>query len=318
MEAEPTLVQTQLNNIIDAYLAGEEIEADIAKLDFRIYITGTSWAGIVDRPLAKFLLDLDKKLTDELLKHGIDLPRTPHGLVALRVEDGSLDAILQYAKGILPAVKKMKTRDQVFIYIVLATSLGFVMGGDLIEKFQGASVRKIEADERVQMIEAVGKVIEAARDLQQPTRSLVNNLNEEDKITLPGQPEPLSKKAAKEVLIKGTRSKPSQFYIDGNYIVQELTTKTPGEWEIGLQWGEETFRAKLMLSAEDITELMDSFQLAHLSGSNIAPDLQVTAMINDKGVQSATVIGMGDRRDKAMTLGEVYAKLAEPESAEEE
>ncbi|TDU64145.1 hypothetical protein EI77_04329 [Prosthecobacter fusiformis] len=311
MEYAPASVEAQINNLIDTYLAGEQFEPDISKLGLRIYIQGDSWAGVVDKPLAKFLLDLDKKLSDELAKLGIELPNTPHGLVALKVDDGSLDAVLQYAKGILQAVTKMKLRDQLFIYLTAATALGFVMGPEIIEKIQAAPIREIEAREKVQLIEAVGKVIEATRDLQQPARGLVNSMKENDRITLPGQTGALTKKEAKDILVKSTRSKPKQYYIDGNYIVEELSTKKPGEWEIGLKWGDQTFRAKMLLSSKEVDDLMDSFQLAHLSGSNIAPDLQVTAMINAKGVYSASVVGLGDRRKGSNTLGEVYAEIEE-------
>ncbi len=309
-ELEPTIA-----GIIDAYLdASTGFEIDISKLQLRVYLRGPSWSGIVDRPLAKFLLDLDKKITDELAVHGIELPITQHGFVALKIKEGSMDAVLQYAKGIMQEVRKLKPQQQVFILAVLLTALGLPLASGIIDKLEAPQIARIASSERVALVEAVAKVVEASRtrELQQPIRSLVNQMKTDDEIILPGQATPLKRHEAKDSFTKASRAKPETFYIDSRYIVEGLTTKTPDDWEITLKWGEVTFKAKLMVSSPEITELMESFQLAHASGSNIAPDFQVTASINAKGIQSATVVGLGDQRKNSVTIGDAFGKLRAP------
>lgn len=313
-DAEKELV-TKVEELVKKYLSNpESFEFDINKLHLRIHIKGPAWAGIVDKTVAKFLLDLDKKLTDELAKHGIELPETPHGIIALRVEEGSLDAFLQYAKGIFQEVRKMKPKDQLFIAGVVLGIAGFWQLPDIIEKINAPEEARIESGERIELVKSVAKIAENSRELEAPLRALVAKMSKEDTISLPGHRGEMKKKEARGVLIKGTRSKPQTFYIDGRYIVEELSTKTK-DWEIGLRWGDVAFKAKLMITAQEIEELMDSYQLAHASGSSIAPDFQVTAEINAKGVQSATIIGVGDQRENSQTLGEVFATF---EAAQEE
>lgn len=321
IENDDLVVKVQ--SLVHEYLLDpSKFEFDIGALNLRIHIKGPAWAGIVDKTVAKFLLDLDKKLTDELIKHGIELPATPHGIIALKVEDGSLDAFLQYAKGIFQEVRKMKPKDQLFIAGVVLGVAGFWQLPDIIEKWNAPAEAKIESDERVALVKAVASIADNSRELEAPLRALVSKMSEEDKISLPGHRSEMEKKDAKEVLVKGTRSKLQTFYIDGRYIVEELATKTK-DWEIGLRWGDVVFRAKLMITSEEIDELMNSYQAAHASGDNIAPDFQVTAEINAKGVQSATVIGVGEARGNSKTLGEIFESfkpdyVAKPDEASQE
>jgi hypothetical protein len=322
MTAEiPENLKTVIEHTVRGYLkGGERFDLDVGDLHLRINIKGPAWEGIVDRTLGKFVVDLDKAVTDELKKHGLDFTESPHGLVALQVDDGSLEACLKFAKDFLPKWKQMKPAEKVLLVVALLAALGTWQSPEIIEQLQKAKVAQVEAAKDVQIaeatakgneavIEAVVKVIDSTRELQSPIRGLVKNLEPEDRISLPGHEKPLKKEEVKEVLVKGTRSKSSKFFIDGRYIVEGLTTKDPGQWEIVLVWGEVTFKAKLELTDAQVSQLMASFRQAHQSGTNIAPDLQVTAEINANGIQSALVIGIGDRRQDSMTLGEVMQRI---------
>lgn len=309
---------SQIEALFKSYLESpSNFNFDLSALQLRIHIKGSAWAGIVDKPLAKFLIDLDKTLSDKLAEHGIQIPETPHGLVALKVEDGSLDAVLQYSKGIIQEVRKLKPKDQIFLAVVIFGALGIWQAPDIIEKLNEDKIAQIESVERVNLVKAASSAQAMSRDLEAPLRALVNRMNDSDVIQLPGRSDMVPKKEAKKLLVKGHRSKPEQFYIDGCYIVEELSTKEPNEWEIGLVWGGIHFKAKLMLNSSQVEELMSSYHLAHASGSNIAPDFQITAKINAKGVQSATVIGMGDQRKDSKTIGEVLESFKKSEAGDE-
>jgi len=293
-------------------LRPEEFHLGLDELNLRIYLQGKEWAGVVDRPLAKFLIDLDKMLTDELKKASISLPVSEHGLIALRVEDGSLEAFLQYAKGVIGEIKKLKPKDQIFILMVLTIALGVPAAPHIIEKLNEPALAGIASQERVELIEAVADVVEASRtrEIQQPIRSLIGQMGADDVIQLPDQKVGLRKGDAKATLTKATRTKPKLFHIDGRYIVEGLTTKKPGQWVILLKWGDVIFKAKLLLSTAEITELMEAFQLAHESGQDIAPDFQIEAEFTPSGeIKSATVTGLDERRDDAQTIGQVMAGL---------
>lgn len=307
-----SIIEQVRSAIETVVLRPEEFDLGLDELNLRIYLKGKAWAGVVDRPLAKFLIDLDKMLTEELKKAAIALPVSEHGLIALRVEDGSMEAFLQYAKGILAEIRKLKPKDQIFIIMLLTVALGVPTAPDIIEKLNEPNLARIASQERVQLIEAVADVVEASRtrEIQQPIRSLIGQMGADDVIQLPGQADTLKKEDAKALLTKGTRAKPTLFHIDGRYIVEGLTTKKPGQWVISLKWGEVMFKAKVLLTSAEITELMEAFQLAHESGQDIAPEFQIAADFTPSGeIKSATVTGLAEQRDDAQTIGQVMARL---------
>jgi hypothetical protein len=296
--------------VIDQYVADpERFQLDLRDLDLRIKLKGDRWGGVVDRPIAKFLLDLDKRLHSEMERVGLPLPKSDHGVVALRIEEGSMEAFLEYAKGYMQQFNKMNTRSQILLLIALLGALGIWMSPEIIEKLNAPKLATNASEERVELVKAVAALADNQREIQAPMRGLVNSMAPDDKLVLPGSAEEVTKKEVKaSVLVKATRSKSYQYYIDFPFVVQELSTRKPGEWEIGLAFGETTFRAKMMVTEDEVSSILAAFQEAHAKGSEISPDLQVTAEINDKGVRAATVIGVGPKRKSAISLGEAVSK----------
>jgi hypothetical protein len=310
---EAESITDQIRSAVETViLSPGEFNLDIDALNLRIYLRGKAWSGVVDRPLAKFLIDLDKMLSDELRRAGIEIPISDHGLIALRVEDGSLEAILQYGKGILAEIKKLKPKDQIFIAVILAGAFGISAAPEVIEKLEEPHLAQIASNERVELVNAMVDVFDAgrSRQIQQPIRSLIGQMGDADILQLPDQPAALNKSDAKALMAKGTRTKPTLFHIDGRYIVEGLTTKTPGKWVIALKWGDVVFKAKVLLTPAEITELMEAFQLAHETGQEIAPDFQIAAEFTPLGeIKSATVTGLEEQRANSRTIGDVIKEL---------
>ena len=69
-----------------------------------------------------------------------------------------------------------------------------------------------------------------------------------------------------------------------------------------LKVGEVSFKARLALSHEDATSLLEQFQNAHAGETQIAPDLEVTARISPKGVQSAELLASANNVPKPSLL----------------
>ena len=301
-------IQGILAEALKAHLTGDDsYDIDINALELRINIKGGAWSGAVDKPIAKFILDLDKRLEDEVRSRGVALPRTEHGLIALEIKTGSTDALFKYAKGILNEWKKMKTRDKILIVTALLLALGIWKATDFMNALKAPELERIKSDEKIAIVKTVASLAESNRDLQQPIRSLIAKLDEKDTIHLPAAETHVSKAEAKEVLEKAIRTKPISQYVDGRYIVLDLKTRKPGEWQVTLKYGDVVFPAKLELNHDEVTSLLAEFTAAHKKGSDIAPDLQVTATINDKGIQTAIVVGLGAPREKAMKLSEALA-----------
>lgn len=307
--AASVAIDSQIRKAIEAFVLDSSVyEFDLASLELKIRLSGPKWAGIVDKPIAKFLIDLDDMLNRELKKFGVELPESKHGLVALKIEDGSLEAFLQYSKGIFQELRKMKPWQQILLATTILGALGINASSSIIEALNQAKIEEIRASERVSLVEAVTAIEANSREVQAPVRKLVANMGDEDTVLLPVSETPLKKAQANEALVKSTRSKPKTYFVDHRYIVQELLTKDPENWEIGLRFGDVSFRAKILLTHDQVSSLMADFQAAHQKGSEIAPDLQVTATINERGIQNASLVGIGEPRADSLRLSEALAK----------
>lgn len=303
-----THIKQVLSQALEAQLKGDDnYDIDISGFNIRLNIKGAAWSGAVGKPLAKFILDLDKKIEDEMRKLGVLVPESEHGFIALEVTHGSSDVWFKYTEGILKTWNKVKTKDKIILLTALLIALGVWKATDIINAVNAPEMERIKSAEKTEFVKSVISLADSNRELQQPLRSLLSKLDEKDTVRLPVTEDHVSKEDAKETLEKGSRVKPVSQYIDGRYIVLDLKTRKPNEWQITLKFGDVIFPAKLELSHEDVSSLLAQFTAAHEKGSEIAPDLQVTAMVSEKGVKSATVIGLGAPRDKSMRLSQALA-----------
>ncbi len=323
--AEETLarIDQKVNEAIQALSEGKDTyHLDLEELRLRIRLSGPSWAGVIDKPVAKFLIDLDAMLADEFREQGIALPDTKHGLVALQVKDGSWDAILKYSKDTATAFSSMTPGQQILVVVTVLAAVGIYKAADIIKALQAVKLKKADGEqeaararERIELVEAVGKVASDQARLQAPIRNLVNKMSNEDKIELPAQIKPLSKQEVKEGLAPRTRSKPTSYYVDHPYKVDDLLTKNPENWQIGLSYGDVSFRAALAITDDEIQKLFKDFQEAHAAGSVIAPDMNVTAKINERGISSAIVVGLDLPRKNAISLSDALQQARESNDA---
>jgi hypothetical protein len=258
---------------------------------------------VVDSAVASFLLELDKRIRDELSRHGIDVPSDDHGFVVLRVSEGSLVAQIEINPEILNALAGWPTEAKIVVAAAFVVALGIWKGFDYLKAASDAKTEQLKNKKDVLMAEAHLKLVDTlcditrdAASLQAPARRLIGKMTEADLITLPGAAKPVKKDDAKIVLsARTTRSKSRTYYIDQLYVVESLTTK-PKKWEIGLRYGTVSFKAKLELSDKEVAKLLADYKTAHAEGSEISPALQVTAEISPKGIRSAIVVGIGKPR----------------------
>lgn len=315
----PPEIETQLNIAVEDFLNdSESADFDPASIKLELKVQGESWHGVVDKAVAQFLLELDSTLTRKLGELGIDFEPTKHGIVSLKIEEGSLEAFFKYGDKILRQFAKLKPQDKLLVSALLLGIFG-LPGASLIigkitepitqqiEATKDIELEKIRSQERARLVERLTEVNSASRELEKPVRGLVAKMESEDLISLPGRDEPLSKEAVKKTFNPVKRHKPKQYYIDHHYTVEELSTKNPNEWSLTLSYGGILFKAKLHLNESDIDQLLEDYQSAHSNGSQITPPLHVTAEINAKGVKSASVVGIGNPRAEARKLSDVLA-----------
>jgi hypothetical protein len=297
---------------------------DLKDWKFQIRIKGPTWKGYVDKPIADFVIDLDKRLREELVRHEIEVPKSNHGLVALRVDEGSTLALLEGVPETLEAIRNFPPKQQMMIFVAILVAAGVwgslkwreLVSGERKEA-EETKRREIESNERLEKdkvlsaerVEIIKALTEGGtrRQLEAPLRTLISKMGDEDVIKLTGT-DLVKKDVAKERLEKGTRSKPKNYYIDHPYTIEGISTKNPQKWKITLSYGSVNFVAGMELTEEDMKQLLSSFQAAHDLGTKVAEDLMVTAEINSKGVQRAVVMGIGKPRDKAMRIAEAFRK----------
>lgn len=321
-EEQSELLQ-KLETVLEDYLAGEsDFTLDLKQWNISIRIKGPKWRGVVDKPLATFVLDLDRKMAEELARHGIDLPKNDHGLVALRVEHGSMLAFLEGVPEVFEAISKLPQEQQMMILIAVLVIAGVALPAKALitsvgerakEKEQTARENKreeentkreaIRANERLVTLNAITSG-NTRYQLEAPLRGLVGKLGDNDVIELPGAKEGVKKKKAKASLAKSSRAKAKNYYIDNAYTVEGISTKNPAKWTISLNYGEITFTADLQLIDGDVQSLLADFKEAHGKNRKIGPWLHVTAEISKKGIRKATVVGLGRERNGSVKLAD--------------
>ena len=324
-----------LASAIQAYRKGDETyQINLADFDLRVYLKGPRWSGLVDRPVAKFLLEFDARIRKELDNVGFELPKVNHGLVALNVKEGSLDAALEFSKEFITLVKTVPLEAQIAMFSAVLVALGIWKGPDWITALKSDKLEKIKkdgekaveeiraqavvdtevarGDSNDKLLSRIEGIVAASRDLQAPLRTnLINNMTPADKIELPAGQEPLTKAQATGTLVKGTRSKPVSLYIDHVYIIQSINMKK-APYEVSLEYGEINFTARLIISKKESDSLWNAFKEAHIRGKTIAEALQVNARINGKGeVIDAEVTGLGKPRSNSKTLSEALRDAEE-------
>ncbi len=303
----------------------EKYSIDIASLNLRVHIKGKKWSGLVDKPVAKFIVDFDGKVRQELKNVGIDLPKTDHGVIALDVRNGSMDGWLQLTKEFVTLYKSVPLESQIALLTAIIAGLGIYKLPVIIAAVQAARLKRAESEgdtalERARgetmerMLKSVEGVVAASRELQGPLRTnLIGKMGDDDVIELPESPKPLTKIEAGKSLSKSSRSKPLSYYVDHVYLIQSVNMKR-SPYEVSLEYGNVSFNAKLILSEEDSQKLWEEFKTAHAKGSVAALNLQVTARINlKKEVIDGEVVGIGKPREQSKMLSDLVQRALHEE-----
>lgn len=315
---QQTNILTLLESAIEAHASGDsKFTIDIAALDLKVHIKGKNWSGLVDKPVAKFIVEFDEKIRRELKNAGVTLPKTDHGVIALEVREGSMDGWIQLTKEFVALYKSVDLGSQIALLAAIVTGLGIYRLPTIIAAINAPSQKRAESEGETAIEKARGKsqerllksvegVVAASRELQAPLRTnLIGKMGENDVIELPESPKPMSKAEASNKLSKSTRSKPTSHYVDHVYLIQSVNMKK-SPYEVALEYGDVAFTAKLILSDEDSQKLWEEFKAAHAKGSVAALPLQVTARINlKKEVVDGEVVGIGGVREGSKKLSQL-------------
>ena len=329
-------VLSAIAEAMEAYFKGDgEFDLDLEKVKLRIYLKGPKWLGVVDKPVAEFLLQLEKELIAEIEKLGIKLPKWERGLLALEVDEGSWDGVISYSAEAISYFKTLVAANQTVIVGAVVAAVGALSAvrrkvdepspietqkaKDLLtdlEQQEGVQAQQIEVtdtppsemrpdqEDTMQKLDAIQA---DSSQLQRPIRKLLGHMKDEDIVILPGASERMERSVAIKTLEKRSRESRKDrptFYVDHPYIVEFLDSKTPGKWKVKIRFGTLSFPAHVALADAELPKLFKAYNAA--GGKNdVVCDLQVTAQFDSKGKpKNAIVAGWGKPRKQSITISE--------------
>lgn len=344
-EIDPAEVMVAISDAMEAYFKGDgAFNLDLEKVRLRIYLKGPKWLGVVDRPVAEFVLQLEKQLTIEIEKLGIKLPKWERGMIALEVDEGSWEGLLGYSLEAIAYFKTLAVANQTTVVGVVVAAVGALSSirrridettpqesqkaRDLATELdQQDAFTEIETDhateapppevspvglkeiepEKVEALERLTMIQADSHQLQRPIRTLLGHMEATDTVVLPAESGPLKLAGAIETLeraARASRKKRLTYYVDHPYIVENLNTENANKWKVKIRFGTKSFPANVSLSDTDLPKLLKAYNDAFGKGQVVC-DLQVTAEFDAKGEpKAAIVVGWGKPRDRSVKLSE--------------
>lgn len=324
--AEAQIIEI-LNDLAESHF-GDELSFDFNtivddKLSFRV--VGESWNGMVNKTVAKFVINAEERIKDLCVKEGIDYPKTKHGLIQIEVKEGSLLAFVKIEKILEAAAKNGMTPEQLITLVMaVAVITGLFTASKIIEKLnevrsikakgeievekEKAEVEKekIRADERLKMVEILRPVANSERALETPLRGIIEKMEPADRISIGGG-EKLTKVEAKRSLSKATRAKPEFHQIDHVYFIENFKTEEGRGWSVKLKYGDVAFVATWGLDHEDEDKFLANYSSSK-DRSKVNLALHVNAKILRGKVSEAELVGLGNPREDAVKLGVTLKK----------
>lgn len=285
-KVDPAEVMRGISDAMESYFKGEgEFRLDLQDVKLRIYLDGPKWHGVVDKPVADFLIDLEKKLRLEFEKLEIKLPKWERGLIALEVDDGSWDALLGYTQEAVDFFKTLTPSYQTVAAGAVMATVGAWASvrrriqeavspveiqkakdlatareqqealGDVSPALDEAGSRENEgsalSEDKIEALAKLETIQDDSLELQRPIKTLLGLMTEGDVVTLPAEDEALEYTAAIQTLEKKNARPPKQkrptYYVDQHYVVNALNSP-PGpttKWNVKIEYAGVTFTAKL-------------------------------------------------------------------------
>lgn len=272
-------------------------------LNYEIVICGPSWSGDIDYRLAKYITELQHAVNKVFRETcGEDLPDyRDRIIVKIKVTDGSLKALVKIDEFLKALFENMESRHKLSLGVVVVTAcvgyFSYNTYSGIVEKQMSLAATEGQQQRLERMF---NKVADKLPDAERPARALVSKMGEQDKIKLPGYGHALTVEQAKEVYPRKARSKISNSYIDGLYIIKAIKFEDP--LRITVEKGAHRFECFVSLNDEDLGILYEKAKGLQTGGGEFEMELKINAKHTDKEVKEATVYGLGEKRTQAKEL----------------
>ena len=296
--------QELIDNVVDYCISDvpiHEIEFD-KDFNIKIIICGESWSEYVDYRCANYVLKL-QSVVNSLLKEYIAEDRKElnllkkHVIVKIKIDKGSSFINVDVLSSIKFIVSTM-TNTQIFALCVI--SIGCAVGYMSYTKwlqYKEKVLSKAEDEEtKRNLIDLFSELNKKFDSLEKPVRSLINGMDENDKITLPGSPTPLNYYDAKKLYPRKPKTKKHEAYIDNSYLITGIKVETP--LQVSLEKNGIHFSALVDLPDHMINEFYSTLEKKHKEGEMpFTLDLQIYATFTKRKINTAIIQGIGEPRE---------------------
>ncbi|MBU1193999.1 MAG: hypothetical protein KKE62_01800 [Proteobacteria bacterium] len=285
-------------------------------LTLKIRIKGDSWDGSIDYRGAQFVIDLQNTVID-IYKEVIETNIPLHDLkklitVKVKVEEGSQFFTINIDEALKKIMEKVTGKQitlMVCLGIACATgSYNYTKTLELRHKEVVAAEEKNLSKEYIQSISSIyDRTLDMIdrKDIEAPIRKLVNKLDEEDKIQLPGA-DMMKAEAVKKMYPRRPKFQQENGIFDSSYTIAAINMeKTPIEFK--LKKDDKEFWADAELSPTDIEYISKSLETAMKKKEDLKMDLHVFIIYDKHKIKSASIQATGSPRQDSQKFIELIA-----------
>ena len=281
--------------------------------NIRIVICGESWSEYVDYRCAKYVLKLQSVLNN-LLKDYVAEDKKEFNLlkkkviIKVKVDKGSslinvdvLDSI-KFIAGTM-------TSTQLFALCVISIgcAVGYMSYTKWLQYREKILAKSQDEQTKRDLVNLFRDLNKRFDTFEKPIRALIQGMEENDRITLPGSSTPLDYYDVKRLYPRKPRTKKHEGHIDGSYLITGIKIETP--LHVSLEKDGINFSALVDLPDDMIKEFYSTLEQKHKNGEMpFSIDLQIHATYTERKVNSAIIQGIGEARTDSKDISK-YIKI---------
>lgn len=287
----------------------EDIEFD-EKLNVRIIICGESWSEYVDYRCANYIINLQNeinKIIKEYVAGGSAELKyyKKQAIVKVKVNKGSSLINVDVSESVRCIMGAM-TNTQIFTLcaIALAGAIGYFSFSKWLQYREKILAKAEDEATKKELIGLFGILNKKFDDLEKPIRSLIQGMEPDDKITLPGSSEPLPYYDVKHLYPRNPRTRNIEGPIDDKYLITDLKLETPVH--VTLEKGGISFKALVALPDNMVADFYKTLEEKHKNEEMpFSLDLQIHASVTERKINSAIIEGIGKPREDAKDITKI-------------
>lgn len=281
-----------------------------------VRICGKSWDGAIDYRGANYIIELQDAITriyHELSEEDDSLRNVKKFVtVKMKVVDGSSLFEINVGEALGRMIEKLSGKQTTFIATVaILSAVGYFSQGKYLDYMREKENSAMQGQIAIEVIEKMRPLMERSAamietaDLEKPARALVSALEPDDSITFPGE-ESLSAAQAKLRYPRKPISKPKTGIFDDTYTVTNIGLRNILP-EFTLEKDGFQFKAEAELSSSDIDKLASQLKVSLTAGDELNVPLQIFIQYNKRGIKSASITSIGEKRDGAKGIQDLIS-----------